>query len=129
MKSLKLDPNTHKLLIPFRTVSGNDKVRQDLEIVLQTFYKEWFLDQTKGVKFKELVLSERYTPEHKKNVEQHFKSIILSVKNVIQIKSYSQILQENSNNFYDISLNFDIKTSFDDLNMNISLNDILLIGG
>lgn len=125
MKSLKLDVNTNKLLIPFQTVEGDDKVRQDLLIVLRRFYKEWFLDQRKGVKYKELIFDKRYSEETKKEIETHLRSEIKSVKDVTQIKTYSQTLINTENNYYELNVNFSVKTSF---NGEVSINKNLTLG-
>lgn len=120
MKSLKIDIETNSLKIPFEFVTEQDKVKQDLSIRLKTFWKEWFLDQRKGVKYKELIF-EKYTNESKKSIENHLRSIILDTKDIISIVSYTQVLNSSNLNSPVLEVNFTVSTTYGIITINESL--------
>lgn len=111
MKSFKLDPITHKLLIPFKFVEGQDKVRQDLQVHLRTFYEENFLNKSKGIKYKELIL-DKIDKNKLKEIEAHLKSEILTVRDVLSIVSYTQKVNYNDSNIPELEVYFTVNTSF-----------------
>lgn len=88
MKSLKLDPITHKLIIPFEFVSGADKVRQDIQVTLLTRLGEWFLDNRRGIDYKNKIWVKNKPGELQK-IKTYLKSKILEVRDVLSIPEFS----------------------------------------
>lgn len=125
MRSLKLDINTGFLIIPFQFVEGKDKVRQDLQIRLKTFYKEWFLDTRKGVKYKELIF-QRDSPNQKQQIQNHLKEVILGTKDVVNILYYKQNWTQE-NDYQVLNVDFTVSTTdFGNLTITqgLSINNI-----
>lgn len=112
MRSLKIDLVTLRLIIPFQFVEGKDKVVQDLIIRLKTHFSEWFLDERKGLKYRELIFNGKIDKNHLKDIESHIRQIILETKEVTSIISYVQKITYSNLEYPKLEINFSVTTSF-----------------
>lgn len=103
-KTLKLDNNGDLDIsnATFHFVSDVDKCFQDIKVRLRTWYGEWFLDNTAGVRYKELILVKNYDI---KTITDHLRTIILDTENVISCNNLKVELY-----YFDSA--FQVKVSF-----------------
>lgn len=87
-------------------LSGTDYIKQKLNIKLDTYFGEWFLDTRKGVKWKQLVLKKGYNLSE---IELHVRNIIKEVDEVREILEYSQSLTGLK-----LTINFKVSTTESD---------------
>ena len=109
LKDLLLDAVTHDLKITefdLSLVSGIDRVVQDLKVRLWFFFKEWFLDISKGIPFYEIV--------HIKNpdlnaIEALFKEAIVETADVVELISFDLEFDSAARS---MSIQFQVNTTF-----------------
>jgi len=87
-------------------VDGIDRVRQKLSIRLKFFFREWFLDATKGVKFYEFIFVKNSNPE---TIAAVIKAEILETPDVNKIVEYSHDLDSALRK---LTIVFKVDTSF-----------------
>lgn len=96
MKDLALDTSTHDLLIEdgdLQPISGLEAIAQELDIRLQTWLREWFLDLTAGIDFEGRVFG-KGKPTVLRDAE--FKREILAAEHVLKILEYTAVLDRGT---------------------------------
>lgn len=117
MKDLKLVTDTsaadyHDLDITnydLSLVDELDYVRQKIEIKLQFFFGEWFLDTTKGVKYFELILIKN--PDLT-TIASIIKTAILDTDNVTELLEYEQSYSASAR---ELTISFRAQTEFGEI--------------
>jgi len=87
MSSIKLDDN-HDLTVENNDLSlivSGDEVKQILLQKFKMFYKEWFLDTSKGIPYFEEVLVKGPNPFR---IDAIFKDVIIKTNGVIELLEY-----------------------------------------
>lgn len=99
----KIDPATHDLVYENRDlalVEGIDYYRQKVSIELQFFFGEWFLDDTKGIKFFELILIKN---PNITLVDNLIKTAIIDIEGILSIVSYDSVFDKTARKFSIVS--------------------------
>jgi len=109
LKDLLLDPITHDLKITdfdLSLVDGIDRAVQDLKVRLWFFYKEWFLDTSKGVPFFEVV---NVKNPDLNAIEALFKEVIFNTVDVVEILSFDLDFDSSAR---EMRIQFEVNTTF-----------------
>ena len=112
MKDLKLDVERHDLLVEdfdLSLVTDLERVRQNLNIRLWFFFREWFLDGTAGVRFYEYIMLKN---PNLVTVASLVKATIIDTKDVFSILEYDQSFDAVSRK---LTVNFTVNTTFGQL--------------
>jgi hypothetical protein len=114
MKDLRLDLNENDLLVEnfdLSLVEGIDQIRQKLQIRLQFFYGEWYLDTTQGVKYFDEIFIKNPTLAR---VQSILKSVITDTPGVNELLSMACDLD---NTMRQLSVSFTVNTPFGEIVM------------
>jgi len=114
MKDLMLDLNENDLLIAnfdLSIVDGLDQIRQKLQIRLQFFYGEWYLDTTQGVKYFDEIFIKNPTLAR---IQSILKSVITDTPGVNELLSMTCDLDKTKRQ---LSVTFTVNTIYGDLTM------------
>ena len=109
LKDLLLDAVTHDLKITdfdLSLVEGIDRVVQDLKVRLWFFFKEWFLDISKGIPFYEVV---NVKNPDLNAIEALFKEAIIETADVVDLLSFDLDFDSAARR---MEIKFEVNTTF-----------------
>jgi len=118
MKDLKLEIDSHDLFFNTKGdivfIENDEYIQQKLKIKLRFFFKEWFLDSTKGVDFYDTIFKKGTSLS---TIDTLIKATIAEVEEVIEILSYSSNFVNRK-----FSVVFNIKTIYGQTTLNEEFN-------
>lgn len=112
MKDIKLTLNTHDLLFENYDLVLIDKeeyLQQKIKIKLMFFYKEWFLDTTKGVDFYGTVFVKN---PNINSIDNMFKVSILDIDEIIELLSFTSDYNPSTRKY---SINFKVNSIYGEI--------------
>lgn len=87
-------------------VTGSDYIKQKINIELDFYFQEWFLDTRQGTQWRELVFIKGFNLAI---IERHIRDRLLSIEEIREILTYNQELKkENNKNI--LVINFKVST-------------------
>src|SRR5690606_38690821 len=104
MGTLKLNEDHDIALVNNRPViaTGADEVEQRLRCNLKLFLGEFFLDQSVGTPWRQVIFEKATPPE---TIAAAIKSVILATPGVVQLRSYSQSIDARTR---ELSVSFEV---------------------
>ncbi len=120
MKSLRLGSDGNLALTngKLEFITQLDALKQSVKTRLLTFQGEWFLDNTEGTPWVQIVLSKPFNPSA---AESAIRTVILGTEGVMGLTSFS--FKQESNNDRRVNIAFTARTIFG----NLQSEDTLII--